>query len=376
MATATAPLSPSERHICTDSISFQPQVVQSSVRGLISPPPTSTTAKPLTLDQLHQIIGQYGPILHLHPDEPYLNTSIEDFLHYCTLVDKKAKTRVKDPSPDSLPQKGDDDQYYLELDPKGQGGNFATAKAYVRALWRQGMSSTDLQFWFFNAYNGPGTLHINGLVMDSITHTGDVNVKPLGAHVGDWEMCMLRVDNTTTKVIAIWLSQHAKGQFFTGDQIDHAFTFQGLQPNIYSALNGHGNFPRAGSNPSEYRKIGGIPAGVDFFVRNDTSGAGKVLDCSKNYEIVAAEWLSFPSPKWVTYPFRWGPEGTHTRLTPFAVANVVKSVVGTELIEFLPVAVLTLIAGELLPVFVKGDINGPASPSKHGSWMGATYPVY
>lgn len=350
-------------------------MVHTSVRGLVSPPPAVTTAKPLTLDQLHKLIGQYGPILHLHPDEAYVNTSIEDFLHHCTLVDKKAKTRVKDPGPDSLPQKGSDDQYYLEFDPEGRRGDFSTAKAYVRAFWQPGMPSTDIQFWFFNAFNGPGTIHIDGLVMDTIRHRGDVPVKPLGAHVGDWEMAMLRFDNITTNLIEIWLSQHAKGQFFSGDQIDHSFTFQGTQPKIYAALNSHANFSRPGSNPSEYKKIGGIPAGIDFFVRNDTSDSGLTLDCSKKYEIVSADWLSIPTPKWVTYPYRWGPEDTHTHLTPFAVADVVKSAAGAELADFLPVAVLTLLAAEILPLFVKGDINGPASPSRHGSWMG-TYPVY
>jgi len=378
MATSTTAVSTLERHIFADSIALQPQVVQSSVRGLVTPTAITTTAKPLSLDQLHKLIALYGPILNLHPDEEFFNTSIEEFLSHCKLVEKVDKKTTKTLGPataENLPQKGKDAQYYLDLDPKGKKGDFSTGKAYVRAFWQSGMPYTDLQFWFFNAYNGPGTLHINGLVMDSIVHSGDINVRPLGEHVGDWEMCMIRVDNTTQKIVSIWLSQHSKGQFFTNDQIDRGFNFQGTQPIIFSSRNGHATFSRAGSNPSEYRKIGGIPAGLDFFVRNDTAVSKFKLDCSKKYELISAEWLGLKHPTWVTYPFRWGPEGTSTRLDPKAVAEIVESAAGDELSEFLPVAVLTVLAGELLPHFVKGDINGAGAPIRHGSWMGI-YPVY
>ncbi|KIX08829.1 uncharacterized protein Z518_03486 [Rhinocladiella mackenziei CBS 650.93] len=368
-------LSTMDKHIFADSLALQPQVIQSSVKGLVTPTAITTTAKPLNRQQLEKAIEMYGPILYLHPDERYFNTSIEDFLQHCTLVDKKTKTKVKNPSPDSLPQKGDDAQYYLDLESAGKKGDFSTTKAYVRGFWQSGMPHTDVQFWFFNAYNGPGSLHINGLMMDSISSSGDINVAPLGEHVGDWEMCMVRVDNTTLKIIAIWLSQHSKGQFFSRDQIDHAFTFKGTQPIIYSSQNGHANFSRPGSNASEYRRIGGIPAGIELFVRNDTAASKFKLDCSEKYELVSADWLNLPTPKWVTYPFRWGPEGTLTRLNPVTVAEIIKAAAGADLAEFLPVSALTVLAGEILPHFIKGNINGPTSPSRHGSWVGI-YPVY
>ncbi|KAK5099541.1 hypothetical protein LTR70_002442 [Exophiala xenobiotica] len=323
----------------------------------------------------HRLIGLYGPVLYLHPKDPYLNTSIEDFLQHSKLFNKKTGKEIDSPALDSLPQSRDDDQYFLRLKSEGKRGDFGSAKAYVRAFWQSGMPHTDIQFWIFSAYNGPGTLHVNGLVLDSIVNRGDVNLEPLGEHVGDWETCMIRVDNTTSKVIAIWLSQHSKGQFFTGDQIDRAFTFEGSQPVIYSSLNGHALFSREGSNPSEYRKIGGIPVGVDFFIRNDTSKSNLRLDCAKRYELVSADWLALPTPKWVTYPFRWGPEGTSLSLKPSAVADIVKAAAGASFAKFLPVSALTILAGEILPHFVKRDVNGAAAPIAHGSWKG-TYPAY
>jgi hypothetical protein len=90
---------------------------------------------------------------------------------------------------------------------------------------------------------------------DSITTSGGINVGLLGEHVGDWEMCMVWVNNTTLNLDGIWLSEHAKGQVVTADQIYRKFGFQGTQPIILSSLNGHGNWYRAGSNPTEFRKI-------------------------------------------------------------------------------------------------------------------------
>ena len=114
--------------IATDSIALPPQVVQSSVRGLVTPNAISPTAKPLNLDQLKTLMGKYGPILHLHPDEQYFNTSVEDFLNHSELiavVDKKAKKTksLGKPTLGSLPQTGKDSQYYLQLkDDRRKGG--------------------------------------------------------------------------------------------------------------------------------------------------------------------------------------------------------------------------------------------------------------
>lgn len=379
---ATTVLAPAveEKHIFTDSVSVHPQVLQSSVRGLVTPTAVSSTAKPLTLDQVHKVIEKYGPILYLHPEEKYFNTSIEEFLTHCELIEvidkkKKKTTSHGQATATNLPQTGKDGQYYLQLKDDGKKGDFATAKAYVHAFWQVGMPHTDLQFWFFNSYNGPGTLHIDGLTMNSITSSGDINVGPLGEHVGDWEMCMVRVNNTTLNIDGIWLSEHAKGQLFQGAQVDRLFKFQGTQPVIYSARNGHGNFCQPGSNPTEFRRIGGIPAGFDFFVRNDTATSEYKLDCAKKYELVAADFVGVKPPGWLTYPFRWGPEGTSTNITPSAIFDIVKAAAGDELSEFLPVSAGVVLAGEILPHFIKGDINGPTSPTRHGSWKG-TYPVY
>ncbi|KAL6252640.1 hypothetical protein RBB50_000359 [Rhinocladiella similis] len=364
-----------DHHIPADSLSFQPQVIPSSVRGIVTPGSTIANAKPLDLPTLRAVIERYAPILKLHPDEHFLPTSIEDFLTHCTLVDKKSPTKVPSPNVSQLPTKGEDHQFYLELSSGGKPGHLDLAKAYVHALWQPGSPYTDLQFWFFYAYNGPGSLHVSGLVLDTPTSSGDIDLAPMGEHVGDWEMAMLRIDNTSHNLNSIWLSQHSRGQFFTHDAIPGFFTFEGTRPIIYASRNGHANYAAIGPNKSEYRKIGGVPVGLDFFIRNDTAGTGKTLDCAKHYELVSADWAGVTAPAWASWPFRWGPEGTSTHLTSVAVAEIVRKALGDELAKFCPVSVLTVLASEILPHFVKGDINGPTSPGKHGSWNGV-YPVY
>ncbi|KAG7294550.1 hypothetical protein NEMBOFW57_004625 [Staphylotrichum longicolle] len=336
----------------------------------------SEVSHSLTRADLEQAISTYAPVLQLHPNEAYVNTSIEYFLQHSTLVDSKSGNRIVHPAIDQLPQAGDDKQFYLELEDGAKGGDFSSAKAYVHAYWVQGMSYTDLQFWLFSAYNGPGTAHINGLVFDTIVHTGDVNLAPLGEHFGDWECVVVRIDNDTKEMTNIWLSQHSGGQWFDQEQISSSFRMaQGTHPIVYSSRNGHANYPSADSNYTEHYKVPpvGIPAGIEFFLRNDTANGGLSLDCSQNYQIVSADWLkgadAYPVPAWVTYPFRWGPEGTATHISANTVKQIIQAAAG-PLAPFLPGSLLLLLAAEILPFFVKDDVNGPGAPITKSTWNG------
>jgi len=63
------------------------------------------------------------------------------------------------------------------------------------------MTYTDLQFWFFSAYNGYGTIRFGSLVMDKVEHQADINLAPLGEHWADWEYAGIRIDNATKELI-------------------------------------------------------------------------------------------------------------------------------------------------------------------------------
>ena len=267
------------------------------------------------------------PILQLHRDEVYESCSVEWFLQHANLYDSKTNTTVVHPTADQLPKGADEDKRYrLTLQDGAKRGDFSTAKVYVRAYWTQGMEYTDLQFWFFSAYNGPGTAHVNGLFFDIIVHSGDPSLAPLGEHFGDWEYCVIRVHNNGGHMLSVILSQHGDSAQYDGDEISKAFQMvDGTHPVIYPSRNGHAIYPKTDKNYGQRYKIGGVPAGVECWLRNDTGEGGKSLNASENFQVIAADFLekeeAYEQPAWVNYRYRWGPEGTTTHLSPKAVSE-------------------------------------------------------
>ncbi|KUJ14043.1 uncharacterized protein LY89DRAFT_687318 [Mollisia scopiformis] len=337
-------------------------------------------AQPLTRSETDAAIANHGPMLQLHPDEQYVNCSIEWMLSHSTLIDTKDKTKnIVHPRPDQLPQgPKQGTQYYLEVEDSAKPGNFSTAKAYVNAFWQKGLTYTDLQFWFFSAYNGHGTALFGSLVEDKVDHQADINLAPLGEHWADWEYAAIRIDNASKEMIGIMLSEHGKNIFFDKAAVAKQFKMvNGEHPVVYSSLNGHANFPGVGTNFSEHHQVLGKPAGLDFNIVNATADGGLQFDCSTRYQVVAADWLTgtpgaYDIPAWVGYPYRWGPEGTTIHMKLTTLSEFIKAALRPK--DFFEVLVLddpiTLLASELLHVFVKADINGAAAPATQAPWTG------
>jgi len=331
----------------------------------------------LTRPDLEAAIQKYGPILQVNPTEPYQNCSIEFFLSHATLIDSKDPSKnIVHPTASQLPQapkKGT--QYYFQIEDACKPGDFSTAIAYVNALCKTGWTYTDIQFWFFSAFNGPGTALFSSLEFNKVKHTGTIDLSPLGEHVGDWEYAAIRIDNTTKELIGIILSEHGKNILHPKADFAKTFTFEGTHPLIYSSRNGHANFPSPGPNFTEPIKILGSPVGLQFDLLNTTAAGGNRLLAYEKYQVVEADWLkgtpnAYPSPAWLGYPYRWGPEGTSISmdsktLGQFIVAALGKSE-GVEVDELLVVKV----ASELLHAFVRSDINGSAAPAWDAAWLG------
>jgi hypothetical protein len=182
---------------------------------------------------------------------------------------------------------------------------------------------------------------------------------------------MIRIDNGSKAMIGAWLSQHSGGQMFNPSQLGQ-FKRTGQQINIYSSRNGHAVYAQTGGNYTEHRKYPdpAIPAGIEFFLRNDTADGGKSLDCGKNYQIVSADWLgsAFPEPQWLNYPYRWGPEGATTHMSPSTVADILKAALGW--LGTFAAPILQVIAGYILSIFVTDDVNGPEGPKRKSTWTG------
>lgn len=335
-------------------------------------------AQPLSRKDLETAIAKYGPILQVHPAEKYDICSVEWFLSHCTLIDSKDQTKnILHPTAEQLPQTPNEGtRYYLQIEESVKSGNFDTGKAYVNAFWKQGMTWTDIQFWFFNAYNGPGTAKFDSLVFNKVKNTGNVDLSPLGEHVGDWEYAAIRIDNVSKEMIGVILSAHGKNILYTKDQIAQQFKLvNGTHPIVYASLNGHANFPSAGPNYTEHRKVLGIPVGLEFNLVNSTADGGKRLDCSEKHLVVAAEWLNgtpdaYTTPAWVKYPYRWGPEGTAVTMDAKTLGEFIKAALGEDGAKQLLGTPIVLLASELLHIFVRADIDGTAAPIVHGQWTG------
>ncbi|EPE33780.1 hypothetical protein GLAREA_06793 [Glarea lozoyensis ATCC 20868] len=330
----------------------------------------------LSRKAIEAAIQKYGPVIYTHPEDQYLPCSVEWFLTHCTLVESKAPgSKTVHPLETQLPTgPKEGTRWYLDIEDSVKPGNMESAKAYVNVFWDGKLPYTDLQFWVFSAYNGHGTAKFDSLVFNKVERTGNVNLAPLGEHVGDWEYVGIRVDNTTQELIAIILSEHGKNIVFDKAAITKSFTFQDTtHPIIYSSLNGHANFPSIGPNYTEHRKVLGIPFGLEFNLLNTTAAGGPSINTSLKYQLVNAPYLTedkVVSPAWVGYPYRWGPEGTAINMDAKTLGEIIKVVIGDKDATKLIDTPIVLLASELLHIFVKADVNGAGAPMGQSPWRG------
>jgi len=313
---------------------------------------------PLTEKEIKEAIARFGPILKFHPRERYLMCSVEWFLEHSQLHDDKTGKVISKPTVAQLPTGSKENgRYWLTLDGSAKGGDLSTARAYVRAYAPLNQDYTDLQFYFFYAYNGPGTLHLFTLLS-----TGNADLKPLGEHFGDWETCVLRIDNATRSLLGVWLSQHDSGQWFEGAQLEK-FSRHNEQIIVYSSFNGHANYLSVGQNPTHEGDYGV----VSWFLRNDTDEGGRSLDCAVRYDLVSA--LSVTEPRWLDYPYRWGPEHTHTEITQEQAYQIVRVALG-KLSALVPEDIAGPVVAQIITSFKTDDLNGPEGPKQKDAWLG------
>lgn len=323
--------------------------------------------EPLTEQEVRAAIAKYGPVVRLHPDDEYRPCSVEWFLQHATLHDGNPSDDITHPTVDQLPiGPKDGNRYWLTLDDGAKGGSLATAKAYVNAHWTPDLSYTDLQFWFFYAYNGSayGEVDLFGAHV-----TASADLAPLGEHYGDWECCMLRIENATLDLIGVWTSAHGDGQYFDTAELSRFQRVNGDQIVVYSSRHGHAMFAGADTNPTETRKW----PGGEFFLHNDTEDGGPSIDCGEtaNYVIVAGDGLaaSVSQPRWLDYPYRWGPRDDKIILDADTIARIISRALGRWAM-FLKLNTVFHIASYLVTYFADQDRNGPDGPKHQPPWDG------
>lgn len=198
-------------------------------------------------------------------------------------------------------------RYYLRIDDSLRPGSLDRAKALVRVRpWN--WLFTDLQFWFFYPFNGPGRAEVC-----ASGNWCDIQFfDELGRHYGDWECVTLRVDNRTKELISVYMSRHAGGQWITrGNNFEQILQFAGTHPQIYAALHSHAHYSTPGAH-DYYRAwekdyfIG--TASVDL--RDLTDGDGPVFSTylPGKYLIISSALPGSPvtEPEWLQFAGRWG----------------------------------------------------------------------
>ena len=370
---------------------------------------TWPAGQPFTAELLRQIIARHAPVVRFHPEEPYFPSSVEWYLARSLLIDgtsgavlKRHSTAADLPAGPTTPDQLQ--RYWLSLDrdlagpplepdlaPPGdpRRGDLASAKAYVRALHDAALGHTDLQFWMFYPYDGPGLARLRPRFLGALRTDRMLSLWPAGMHEGDWELAVLRIDHATLQPRAVFLSQHQNG-----DQHVGAEAMAGLvrEPDgrirLHASLYGHASYAHPQERKLFYFKRSLALVGIDLALI-DRIETGAAWDLGQKYEVISTSWSepAFPEPAWLAFAWRWGTYdptgGRFRRKLVEAMGDLLEShlsppVLLLHILTLGLTAVLLALAPKLLggPLGAKllghtADNSGPFGPSCHDDkWSG------
>jgi hypothetical protein len=121
----------------------------------------------------------------------------------------------------------------------------ATTYVHINRFAEEGV--TDLQFWLFYGFNGPGTIRTRPQLTWS-----EIELDELGIHDADWEVVHIRIDDATLELVdegTLFLSGHGHHTRFDRDEIHFARGTQ--QPMVFPSRNGHANQIDPGDHPED-----------------------------------------------------------------------------------------------------------------------------
>jgi hypothetical protein len=294
---------------------------------------------------VRETIAKFGPLIYFRSDERYLmddpeyvldnGVSLESGIVEMedkydsfqlnrvrslitsnkTLMDdvRKVEKLSKD-SPDSEKYK-----YWLSIDDSMKPGNLNRAKALVRVLPALHAMHTEIQFWFFYPFNGPGRVE----VCASSNMCDDNWLKEVGRHYGDWEHISLLVSNATPpQLISVYMSRHSDGEKFStvgrglvfrsSTNPERILEFHDSHPVIYSAMSSHAHYASAGNHSYKrvYSREWGWPfkmgtASADLF---DRTAGERLFRTYSRYRIISSDLPNFKvsEPDWLEFKGRWG----------------------------------------------------------------------
>jgi hypothetical protein len=254
------------------------------------------------------LIETFGPVVFLYPGEAYQMASVDWLLDGSTLL-ANASGFQQAVTADDL-----DEQWtaagcsgavdcWLAASPPKKPGNLPGATAYVHVYHPSGVADVvDLQFWFFYAYNGPGTMYSRiGNLWDRTSL-----IAPIGEHWGDWESVTMRFD-AALQPTSLFLSQHGSYPGVPVSRFEIAGAFGPSHVKTYASLNGHANYFQPGDNAHRQAHVNLGLGHLDVDLYNRCSSGGPVFATESSYRIVAFDGTIFPGNEWIGFPGNWGP---------------------------------------------------------------------
>ena len=289
-------------------------------------------ATSLTAGEVDGLIQQYGPYVYLHPEEAFfmddpvwvLDNNMT--LHWALVPFESDVDLFVEQFPGEMPTTAatlmDDTNYilnnikpsepyngsvffkiWLESPTPLLFGDQTRAKAYIRVVpWNTYF--TEIQFWFFYSFNGPGRVEVcaSGEACEYI------QFDQVGRHYGDWENVSLVFLNSTKKLVSVYLSAHSFGWWIDDDYFGTGLAFNGDHPIVFSAKFSHANYSSPGYHDYQrvFEKSYGVgTASGDLY---DLTGAGYLFRTylQGNYQLISSVTYPVKEPAWAQFPGRWG----------------------------------------------------------------------
>jgi hypothetical protein len=287
---------------------------------------------PLGSSEVDGLIQQYGPKMVFHPDEAYFVDDpewvldqgvllkwalVEDEWEYDTHAElhpgEMPTTRrtlmddvdhvVNQIRPNPPYSDSELFRFWLHIPDALKTGGPSRAEALVRVLpWNTFF--TEIQFWFFYPFNGPGRVEI--CLSGQFCHY--YQLEGPGRHYGDWEHVTLRFLNSSKQLVSVFMSAHGDGHRFGADEFSNGLGFDGSHPVVYAAKYSHAHYPSVGYH--DYERVKEVDYGVGTFSVDlyDRTGAGSEFHAflPGNYRIDSSGVFPVREPDWLEFRGRWG----------------------------------------------------------------------
>lgn len=291
-----------------------------------------------TYDDIVALVEKYAPRVVFHPNEPFFACSAEWFLPQTCLqkMGGDDSTPSKDcPSQTDLGRVCPSTDVpgntlstlskcsYIDIPAAnmtvvapgnlfGKNGTVA-ARCYVHVLGYADKDYIDLQYLFFEAFNGGAYARFEATWFgwDSLVYAG-----PKGSHQGDWEHITVRITKLG-KFIGAFYAQHSHGLWLSSSDI--SFVPGTEHPVVYVAWSTHASYGSVGTFTLLKKDKTGVlldpsvsACGVTIGGA-DVTGNGTIWDTWKKaaIEIVKIDGLTMTgnvpaSPDWVSFKGMWG----------------------------------------------------------------------